>query len=187
MFSINVLIWSLSTSTDLPNHGAPPSEKSPAWNVANHFRQDWSVTAPSPHTAQIFIVFQLRFSLSWNKAQYAKMLPVFFHLQYQNGYTKIHQFWCLKKKMHPDMTAATIQSNKLFQMKLQTRATRAILQKNPNYLANPYIGQLLVPGRHCSRKWGHLPCGTDSLVEENSNYHLLCFLIKHYFLVLSIM
>ena len=66
LFSINVSIWLLSTSTGLPNQGALSSKKSQTWNFANHFWHIWSVTAPSPYTAQIFFfAFQLCFYLSW--------------------------------------------------------------------------------------------------------------------------
>ena len=37
---------------------------------------------------------------------------VFFHLQYENACTETHQFWYFFK-MHADMTAVTIQSNKI--------------------------------------------------------------------------
>ena len=51
LFSINVLIWSLPTSTGLLDHGALSSKKSPARNFANHFWHIQSVIAPSPYTA----------------------------------------------------------------------------------------------------------------------------------------
>ena len=72
LFSINVSVCYLSTSTGLPDCGALSSEKSPAWNFTNHFWHIRSVTAPSPYTAQTIFVFQLYFYLSWNnKAEYA--------------------------------------------------------------------------------------------------------------------
>ena len=61
--SVIVLIWSLSTSTCLPDRGASSSEKSPARNFANHFWHVQSVTAPSPYTAQIFSCFSYVFTL----------------------------------------------------------------------------------------------------------------------------
>ena len=51
-----VSIWSLTTSTGPPDHGASSSEKSAAWNFANHFWHVLSVAAPSPYTAQIFFL-----------------------------------------------------------------------------------------------------------------------------------
>ena len=46
------------------------------------------------HTLPKLFVFPLRFYLSWNnKASYAENVPFFFHLQYLDGYVKIHQSW----------------------------------------------------------------------------------------------
>ena len=56
LFSINVSIWSQPTSTGLPNCGTSSSEKSPIQNFANYFWHIWSLTAPSPYTAEIFFV-----------------------------------------------------------------------------------------------------------------------------------
>ena len=51
LFSVNVLIWSLSTSTGLPDRGTSSSMNSPEWNLANLFWHVQSVTVPSPYTA----------------------------------------------------------------------------------------------------------------------------------------
>ena len=80
MFSI----WSLSTSTGLPNHGASSSEKSPVQDFANHFWHVQSITAPSPYTAQIFFlhlgcIFAISEIIKHNML---KMLLFFFHLWY---------------------------------------------------------------------------------------------------------
>ena len=61
LFSINVLIWVLSTSTGLPKHGPSSSEKSPAWNFARHFWHVGSVTAPFQYNAQIFFRVSVAF------------------------------------------------------------------------------------------------------------------------------
>ena len=66
LFSINVSIWSLSTSTGLLNHGASSSEKSAARNFAKHFSHVQSVTAPSPYTAQIYFFCILVAFFPWN-------------------------------------------------------------------------------------------------------------------------
>ena len=75
LLSINVSIWQLSTSTGLPDRGASSSEKSLAWNFANHF---WIY--PISHSTfsiystnlSLFFAIQLCY-LSWNnKAQYAE-------------------------------------------------------------------------------------------------------------------
>ena len=55
LFSINVSIWSLLTSTGQPDCGALSSKKPPARNFTHHFWHIWSVTKPSPDTAQIFL------------------------------------------------------------------------------------------------------------------------------------
>jgi len=64
LFSVNVSIWFLSTSTGLPDWGASSSKKPPARNFTSHFWPIQSVTAPSPYTAQIsfFFFFFLCFS-----------------------------------------------------------------------------------------------------------------------------
>ena len=78
LFSIHVWNWSLSISTGLPDCGASFSEKSLAWNFSNHFWHVQSVTACSPHTAQIAFCVQLCFFLSWNnKAWYAENFVYF--------------------------------------------------------------------------------------------------------------
>ena len=56
LFSINVSICLLSTSTHLPDHGTVSSEKFPAWNFLNHFWQVWSVTEPSLTLCKSFCV-----------------------------------------------------------------------------------------------------------------------------------
>ena len=67
LFSINVLILLLPTSTGLPNHRTSSSRKSPAQNFASHFCHIWSVTAPLSYTAHnFFFNVQLLFYLSWN-------------------------------------------------------------------------------------------------------------------------
>ena len=77
--SISMLTQSLSTPTGLPDRGALPSKKSPAWNIANHsdmFHQSQHLL----HTQHkpFFFAFQLCFYLSWNnKAQYAENVTYF--------------------------------------------------------------------------------------------------------------
>ena len=113
---LNVSIWLLSTSTSLPNHGASSSEKSPARNFANHVWHVWSVTAPSPHTAQIF--FFLHFSCVFTfleiiKHNMPKMLLfsniLHFGKMATQKFTNFDEFFL----MHTDMTVVTIQSNKI--------------------------------------------------------------------------
>ena len=62
LFSINVSIWSLSTSTGLLDHGVSSSEKSLAWNFTNHFWPVRPVIAPSPYIAQICFCISVVFS-----------------------------------------------------------------------------------------------------------------------------
>ena len=65
MFSVNVSIWSLSTSSGLSNHRASSSEKSPTWNFTNHFWHVQSVRATSPYIVQklsLLFSFVLTFS-----------------------------------------------------------------------------------------------------------------------------
>ena len=66
------------------------------------------------------LAFQLHFTLlEIIKHNMPKMLLFSFHLQYLNGYTKVHQFWCFFL-MHADMTAVIYYLTKLFWMKLRT-------------------------------------------------------------------
>ena len=56
-------------------------------------------------------------------------LQIFFHLQYENGYSKIHQLISFFK-IHIDMTTFIIQSNKIVSNEVrQLSATRAVVQK----------------------------------------------------------
>ena len=56
LFSVNVSIWSLSTSTDLSGHGALSSEKSPAWNFVNHLICSVNHSTFSIHRTDLFAV-----------------------------------------------------------------------------------------------------------------------------------
>ena len=120
LLSINVSIWQLSTSTGLPDRGASSSEKSLAWNFANHF---WIY--PISHSTfsiystnlSLFFAIQLCY-LSWNnKAQYAENIAYLL--------PSLILKWLLKNSpiliflMHADVTAVTIQT-KLFWTKLKT-------------------------------------------------------------------
>ena len=69
LFSINVSIWSLSTSTGLPDRGA------------SHVQ---SVIAPFPiHCTNVFLRFSCIFSFfEVIKHNVQKMLCIFFHIQY---------------------------------------------------------------------------------------------------------
>ena len=44
----NVSIWSLSTSTCLPDYGASFRKEYPVYSLTNHFWHIWSLTTPSP-------------------------------------------------------------------------------------------------------------------------------------------
>ena len=117
LFSINVLIWSLSTSTGLRDwwwsivqQGISSMKlRKPLWHVQ-------SVTVPSPYTffffgssciftfsvsfltlpftPNSFLCFSCVFTfLEIIKPNMPKALLFFLHLQYWNGYTKTHPFW----------------------------------------------------------------------------------------------
>ena len=140
LFSINVLILLLSTSTGVPNLGTLSSEKSPAQNFTNNLWYIQSVIAPSPYTAQIFFfMFQFCFFLSWNnKAHYTENVAYFLPLSilkwlHKNSPTLKFFFNCM-------LTGQMSQYNltKLLQMKLKTtKHYKAILEKKTNFLANP--------------------------------------------------
>ena len=84
LFSINVSIWLLSTSTGLPDHGASSSEKSPAWNFTNCF-DTFSQSQHLLHTLHesFFWCFSCIFTfLDVIKHNTPKMLHIIFHHQY---------------------------------------------------------------------------------------------------------
>ena len=55
---MNVLIWLISISTDLPDYGTTFSKKSPAQNFADHY---WHVHSTFSYTAQISLHFSYVF------------------------------------------------------------------------------------------------------------------------------
>ena len=85
LFSVNVLIWLLSTSTSLPDHGVSPSEITPARNVASCFWHVQSVPAPSLYTAQLFFWVSVAFLpfLKWQNIECQKILlfPSIFNIK----------------------------------------------------------------------------------------------------------
>ena len=98
IFSMNVSIWSLSTG--LPDHGAWSSEKSPAWNFANHFWRIRLVTAPSPYTHNGILLSHKK---EWNNAVCSNMdRPRDYHTKWSKSDRKrqisydITYFWNLK-------------------------------------------------------------------------------------------
>ena len=102
LFSTNVLIWLLSTSISLPDHGASPNDVSPARNVASHFWQGQSVTAPCPYMAQIFFLdFSCIFTfleIIKHKIQNILPFPSIFNIKIATQ--KFTSFDNLKKNTH---------------------------------------------------------------------------------------
>ena len=62
LFSINVLIWSLSTSIGLPNHGASSSEKPPARTFAYDLTHSISHSTFSTYCTNLFLHFSYFFT-----------------------------------------------------------------------------------------------------------------------------
>ena len=63
----------------------------------------------SIHCTNLFWHFSCIFTfLKIIKHNMPERLLFFFHLQYWNGYPKLHQIWCYFFLMHVDMTAVTI-------------------------------------------------------------------------------
>ena len=114
LFSINILISSLSTSTGLPDCvRVSSSEKCPAWKLANHFWHILSVVVPFSYAVQI--LFQLHFYLSWNdKAQTLKMFfsSIFNTKMSTQTFTNFHVFFFKCMMIWQHLT-------KLFWMKLK--------------------------------------------------------------------
>ena len=107
----NVLIWLLSLSTCLPEHGALSSKKPPIRNFTNHFWHIWSVTAPSPYSRQIFFrcVFTFLKIIKHNIPKCC-LLPSIFNIKMPTQkFTNFDKLFL----MHAEMTAFTIQSNKI--------------------------------------------------------------------------
>ena len=73
LFSVNVSIWLLSTSTGLLDCGALSREKSPAWNFANHF---WHV-----HQSQHLLrtLLNLFFCISVSFLPFLKYQSIIYH------------------------------------------------------------------------------------------------------------
>ena len=87
---LNVSIWLLSFNWSTWPWSVTQWEIS-STKLCNCIWHVCSVTAPSPYTAQIFFhIFTFFVIIKYNRP---KMSLIFFHLQNQNGYTKIHQFW----------------------------------------------------------------------------------------------
>ena len=137
LFSNNVSVLLLSTSTVLREHGASSSKKSPAWNLTNHF-DTFDLSQHLPHTLHksFSCVFQLYFYLSWNhKAQYTKSVAYFLPFSILKWSQKFHQFWHFFSKC---TLIWQYNLTKLFQMKLKTtRCYKSHLMGEKKKMANP--------------------------------------------------
>lgn len=134
---LNISIWSLSTSTGIPDCGALSSKKSPAQNFTNYFDK-LDQLQHLLHTLHKYIFAFWLCYLSWNNtAWYAENFASFLPSSivkwlYKNSPILVS---CFLFQMHADTRAVTYNLTKLFRMKLKT----AILQKKNlmNLLANP--------------------------------------------------
>ena len=134
------MIWSRSTSTGLPNHGALSRQKSLAWNFTNHLWHIWSLHLLHTLHKSFFLHFSCIFTfLEIIERNMPKMSCISFMFNIKMAiqiFTNFDVFF----KCIPTWQLSQYILTKLFRMKLlrQLSTTRDILCTKPNELCAQY-------------------------------------------------